>query len=248
MKYKVMIITLSVVMSFINVLQAQEKEVFILRPEVKFDQRTSSGLFLAAGLNTFSDKSESYNDTDFELYGSRFFEFGWLWTTRVFKNSNVLRLRYGISYQSNGVRSKNDQIFVYDGEQTLLSISDKSLSKSKFRVDNLTIPFYLEVGPSKDKTSRTSINFDTSGRFKLGIGGFVGATINTMQKIKYETDEGDKKYKLKNDLEVKRFVYGIGTYIGFGSISLYGKYDFSSVFEKSIPEYYNVSLGLRYDM
>lgn len=248
MKYKVLIATLSVVMSFMNVVKAQENENYVFRPEVKFDQRTFSGVFVSTGLNTLSNASHRYNDKDFELYGSRFFEIGWLWTTRVFKKSNILRMRYGISYQSNGVRSKNDQIFINNGEQTKLVTSNKTLTKSKFRVDNIVIPLYLEIGASKNNTSRTSINFDTSERFKLGLGGFAGATINTMQKLKYKIEGKEKKEKLNDDLEVTRFVYGIGAYIGFGSFSFYGKYDLSKVFKNSIPEQRNLSLGLRYDL
>ncbi|WP_378185523.1 hypothetical protein ACE939_10480 [Aquimarina sp. W85] len=248
MKYYFFVTTLSIILSFTNDVSAQENSDFIFRPKVKFDQRTFSGIFVAAGLNTLSSEYQKYNDVDFEFYRSRFFEIGWLWTTRAFKNHNILRVRYGIAYQSNGVRSTRDQIFVKDETQTRLATFNKQLSKSKFRVDNLVIPLYLEVGPSKNNTSRTSISFDTTGHFKLGVGGFTGATIHTIQKLKYTEAGEEKKEKLREDLGVTRFIYGIGAYVGFGSLSIYSKYDLSSLFKNAIPEQHNLSFGLRYDL
>ena len=36
--------------------------------------------------------------TEIKIGGSRFFELGWAWKTRVFKESNWLRLKYGFSF------------------------------------------------------------------------------------------------------------------------------------------------------
>jgi len=54
-------------------------------------KRTKSDLVLAFGFNNALEDGQSINDSDFKLAGSRFFEIGWAWTTRVFENSNWLR-------------------------------------------------------------------------------------------------------------------------------------------------------------
>jgi hypothetical protein len=54
------------------------------------------------------------------LEGSRFFEIGLAWRTRVFENSNWLRVKYGFSFQFNGLKPTDNRYFVEDGEMTVL--------------------------------------------------------------------------------------------------------------------------------
>ena len=61
--------------------------------KVKYDRRTSNGLVVAFGFNNAIQEGISLEDTDYKIGGSRFFELGWVWNTRVFKNSNVVRAR-----------------------------------------------------------------------------------------------------------------------------------------------------------
>ncbi|HER41050.1 MAG TPA: hypothetical protein ENO10_07505, partial [Salinimicrobium catena] len=59
--------------------------------------RTTTHLVLAAGFNNALLDGQSINDSDFKAGGSRFFEIGLAWRTRVFEESNWLRFRYGFS-------------------------------------------------------------------------------------------------------------------------------------------------------
>jgi len=45
-------------------------------------------MVLAFGLNNAIVEGESFDDSPYKIGGSRFFEIGWAWKTRVFKNSN----------------------------------------------------------------------------------------------------------------------------------------------------------------
>ena len=58
----------------------------------KYDRRTTSDFVFAFGLNNAITEGESLQDSDFKVAGSRFAELGWAWKTRVFKNTNWLRI------------------------------------------------------------------------------------------------------------------------------------------------------------
>ena len=115
----------------------------------KYDRRTTSDLVFAFGLNNAITEGESLQDSDFKVAGSRFAELGWAWKTRVFKNTNWVRIKYGLSFQFNGLKPIDNRYYVDIGEQTELQEYTLDLEKSKFRMDNLVVPIHFEFGPSK---------------------------------------------------------------------------------------------------
>ena len=216
--------------------------------EVKYDRRTTSDLVVAFGLNNAIAEGQSLEDLDYRIAGSRFFELGWAWKTRVFKNTNFLRFKYGISYVSNGLKPTGNRYFVENGNQTNLEEFPVELDKSKFRMDNIVVPVHFEFGPSRVKETEKSIRYYTARKFRIGIGGYVGANISTRQKLKFK-ENGDKvKDKIKRDYNTSDLIYGVSSYLGFGDMSFYLKYDISPVFRNAEIEQNNVSLGLRFDL
>ncbi len=214
----------------------------------KYDNRTTSDLVLAVGFNNALSDGQSLNDSDFKIGGSRFFEIGWAWKTRVFDNSNWLRLKYGFSFQFNGLKPTDNRYFVEDGDLTELQEFEYDLDKSKFRMDNLVIPVHFEFGPSaKTETSRT-IRYDADGKIKLGLGGYAGFNIGERQKLKYEIDGDKQKDKLKGSYNTNDFVYGLSGYLGWGGATLYAKYDLNPIFQDPNIELHNFSVGLRFDV
>ncbi|MDT0642378.1 hypothetical protein RM553_05980 [Zunongwangia sp. F363] len=210
--------------------------------------RTVSELVVAAGLNNALLDGQSIEDSDFKIGGSRFFEIGWAWKTRVFNKSNWLRVKYGVSFQFNGLKPTDNRYFVEDEDETYLAEFEQDLDKSKFRMDNLVIPVHFEFGPSKRYESSKGVKFTTNNMFKIGLGGYAGFNIGERQKLKYEVDGDDRKEKLKNDYNTNDFVYGLSTYIGWGGTSLYAKYDINPILSDPNPELNNFSLGLRFDL
>lgn len=216
--------------------------------DIKYDRRTTSELVVAFGLNNAIAEGQSLDQLDYKIAGSRFFELGWAWKTRVFKNSNFLRFKYGISYQSNGLKPTDNRYFVENGNQTELQEFGLELDKSKFRLDHLVIPLHFEFGPSGVRKSEKSIRYSTHNKFRIGLGGYAGARISTRQKLKYK-ENGDKiKDKIKRDYNTNDLVYGLSGYIGFNDTSLYIKYDMSPIFKNAAIDQNNVSLGVRFDL
>ncbi|MHA7056222.1 antitoxin VbhA family protein [Aquimarina sp. M1] len=218
------------------------------KTKIRYDRRTYSDLVVAFGLNNAIVEGQSLDDSDYKIAGSRFFEIGLVWKTRVFKNSNFMRVTYGISYQSNGLKPTDNRYFVANGDQTELEEFRLELDKSKFRMDNMVVPMHLEFGPSKRTETEEKLRFSTHGKFRIGLGGYVGANISTRQKLKYK-ENGDRiKDKIKRDYNTSDLIYGLSTYIGFGDMSLYAKYDLSPIFQNASVDQNNVSLGLRFDL
>jgi hypothetical protein len=82
----------------------------------------------------------------------------------------------------------------------------------------------------------------------VGIGGYAGINLSATQKLKYKEDGERIIDRMKRDYNVTPFVYGISSYVGFGSISLFIKYDLNPVFEKSTYKEHNLTFGWRLDM
>lgn len=216
--------------------------------DMKYDKRTTSDLVIAVGFNNALSEGQSLNDSDFKLGGSRFFEIGWAWKTRVFENSNWLRLKYGVSFQFNGLKPTDNRYFVEDGENTFLTEFDYDLDKSKFRMDNLVLPVHFEFGPSSRKESKNYVRYSTQGKLKVGLGGYAGFNIGERQKLKYEIDGDKQKDKLKGDYNTNDFVYGLSGYLGWGWATLYAKYDLNPIFQDPNVELHNFSVGFRFDV
>jgi hypothetical protein len=213
----------------------------------KYDRRTFSELVFSFGLNNVVTEGESLDDSTFKIGGSRYTEIGLSWSTRVFKESNWLRFRYGLSFQMNGLKPTDNRYFVDTGSQTELQVFSQDLDKSKFRLDNLVIPIYFELGPSRKIEKDGYFRYSTHNQFKIGLGGYAGLKLTSRQKLKYKDGGEHVKEKLDGSYNTNNFVYGIGGYIGFSDISIYAKYDLNTIFKDNPIAQRNISLGLRWD-
>jgi len=214
----------------------------------KYDRRTSSDIVLAFGLNNAIIDGSSLDDSPYKIGGSRFFEIGWAWKTRVFKNSNWLRFKYGYSFQINGLKTKNNMYFVQNGNETALEEFQYNLNKSKLTITNLAFPIHFEFGPSKRIDRDGYFRYSTRNKLKIGVGGYAGFNIGTRQKLKYTADGEKIKDKIKRNYNTSDFVYGLSSYIAFGDTALYVKYDLSPIFKNQVVEQNNISVGVRFDM
>ncbi|MBX2828349.1 MAG: hypothetical protein KTR22_09305 [Flavobacteriaceae bacterium] len=214
----------------------------------KYDRRTTSDFVLAVGFNNVVTEGESLEDSDFKIAGSRFAEIGWAWKTRVFQETNWLRIKYGFSFQFNGLKPTDNRYFVDTGTQTELQTFDQDLDKSKFRIDNLVFPVHFEVGPSRKVEGEDYFRYYTHNKVKLGFGGYAGFRLASRQKLKFNDGSEDIKQKQKGNFNANNFIYGVSAYLGWRSAALYVKYDLNPIFKDNPVEQRNLSLGLRFDM
>lgn len=216
--------------------------------DIKYDRRTYTDPVIAFGINNAIIDGQSLEDSPYKVGGSRFIELGWAWRTRVFKNSNALRLNYGVSFQFNGLKPIDNQYFVVEDGQTVLQEFDFDLKKSKFRMDNLVFPVHFEFGPSKFSETDKRIRYSIRKQFRFGIGGYGGFNLGTRQKLKYNREGRNVKDKLKGGYNTSSFVYGLSAYAGFDGVQLYAKYDLNPIFKDAAIEQRNISLGVRFDL
>jgi hypothetical protein len=215
----------------------------------KYDLRTTNKMLFALGFNNTLADGRSLDDSPYKLGGSGFVELGWVWQTRLFKESNFARINYGFSFQWNKLKIKNNQYFVQNGDETTLQEFPLDLKKAKFRVTNLVLPVHFEFGPSKKRDFKDRLRYTTDNHFRIGLGGFGGVRLGTQQKLVFEDEDGNRvRSKEKRNFNASNFVYGLSGYIGFGDIALYAKYDLNPLFKDQAFEQNNISLGLRWDL
>ncbi len=214
----------------------------------RYDRRTYSDFVFAVGFNNAIIEGRSLDDSPYKIGGSRFAELGWAWRTRVFQNSNFMRLSYGASFQFNGLKPTDNRYFVYEDGQTELREFEYDLKKSKLRMDNLVFPVHFEFGPSKLRKTEKTIRYSLHNQFRVGLGGYGGFNLGTRQKLKYERNGENVKDKLKRGYNTSNLVYGLSAYAGFDGVLLYAKYDLNPMFKNADVEQRNISLGLRFDL
>ena len=228
-------------------IKIDDEEWDIFTDKAKYDRRTYSDLVFAFGLNNAIIKGQSINDTPYKVWGSRFFEIGWTWRTRVFNNTNFMRFHYGFSFQFNGLKSQDNLYYVVDDEgKTVQAPFEYPLSKSKLRMDNLVIPIHFEFGPFKTTRSENRIRYSLKDQFRIGVGAYGGLNMGTRQKLKYDQDGSNRKTKIKGGLNSSPFIYGLSGYMGVNCFSVYVKYDLNPIFKSPSDEQRNISFGLRF--
>lgn len=214
----------------------------------KYDRRTYSDLVMAFGFNNAIVEGEKLDDSPYKFGGSRFFELGWAWKTRVFNKSNFVRFKYGFSFQINGLKPTDNRYFVQNGDETNLTTFTEDLKKSKINITNLVMPIHFEFGPSKKTVKDNYFRYNTYNNFKIGIGGYAGFNVGTRQKLKYTANGEKVKDKIKRDYNASNLVYGLSSYVAFKNVAVYAKYDLSPIFKDQTIKQNNVSLGIRFDM
>ncbi|MEP0131439.1 MAG: hypothetical protein ABJJ25_01345 [Eudoraea sp.] len=228
-------------------IKIDDEEWDIFTKKTKYDRRTYSDLVFAFGLNNAIIKGQSLNDTPYKVWGSRFFEIGWTWRTRVFKKTNFMRFHYGFSFQFNGLKSQDNLYYVVDDEgKTVQTPFAYPLRKSKLKLDNLVFPIHFEFGPFKTTRSEYRIRYSLKNQFRFGIGAYGGFNMGTRQKLKYNQDGSNRKTTIKGGLNSNPFIYGLSTYMGVNCFSVYLKYDLNPIFKSPSDEQRNISLGLRF--
>ena len=222
----------------------------LMEGEVK--SPTTLDLVLAVGFNNAIGEGrwqDLEEDRDYTLYQSKFLEMGLVLKTPLTKKNGV-RLKYGLSYQSNGLRPNNNHFFAEVDGQTQLQ-ADQSLTASGFHVNNLVVPLHLEFGPTRKKQNRNYTYFSASNQLKFGIGGYMGINLSAKQWVERPYFHhgfywiGREEFKGYN---INKEIYGLSAYAGIGAFSIYAKYDLNPIFQNAAKEQRFVSLGLRLDL
>lgn len=213
----------------------------------KGEKRTTTQFVLAFGANNLVTDGAVAN-SDFYYWQSHFFEWGLTYNTRIFKNDNLLHLKYGFSVMYNNICPTDNRYFVPDGNnQTNLEVFPYELEDSRFKNVYLVAPLHLEFDFSGNKSKSGNSSFSTHKGVRFGIGGYGGLRIKSKQKMYYNIDDDKIRIKTKGNFNANDFIYGVSTYLGYKATSLYLKYDLNPLFENNAIDQNNISLGVRFD-
>lgn len=211
-------------------------------------KRTTSQFVFAFGLNNLVTNGAVAN-SDFGYWRSTFYEWGITGRTRLGKEDSPVHFKYGFSFMYNILHATDNRYFVDKGEETVLEtypvnlIDDKTYFKNVF----FSVPLHLEFDFSEKREIDGKMYRRSHKGFRFGTGGFIGINTNSKQFLGYEADGYKIKERQKGDWNVNEFTYGLSTYVGYKSTSLYLKYDLQPMFENNAVDQHNVSLGLRFD-
>lgn len=216
----------------------------------KGEPRTTSQAVFAIAVNTLIEDQDfsTIDNNKFQLSNARAYEFGLSYKTRVFSKSNFLHLKYGLSLRVNNVRPNENQLFVKNGDVTSLMTDTREYTKDVyFRTAQWVVPLYLEFDFTKSIKKDDEIKFRTQKSFRLGVGGYAGVNSRTRQVVHYTDDKIRYEEEATGNFNVNNFVYGLGAYVGYKDVSLYGKLDLNDLFSENSVAYNNLSVGLRWD-
>ncbi|PQJ74239.1 hypothetical protein [Polaribacter gangjinensis] len=213
-------------------------------------RRTSTQFVFAMGINNVLENNQfnSLNDSEYELWRSRFYELGWTWKTRFSKEPSQLYFKYGVSFLWNNLRLEDNQVHEKNGDITNIVTYPNQLSESRLRHVQMNFPMHVEWDLSKNKTNKEGKVLDRRNEsFRIGLGGFVGFKLGTRQYLEYQDNNGVAITELqKNNFNMNTVNYGISSYIGYKSTSLYVKYDLNPLFQDTNTR--NISMGIRLDL
>jgi len=203
----------------------------------RLNRKTYSYLVFAIGANNLvTDGAVAHSD--FKYAGSRFYEWGLAFNTKLSGTSNLLHFQYGLSLMYNDLKATDNRYFVDNGKETSLETNAVHMKDSRFRNVNLVVPVHFELDFSKTRHEG----------FRLGMGGYAGVNLKTKQILKYDIEDYKSREVTKGNFNVNDFVYGVSTYVGYKSTSLYLKYDLNPLFKDNAVDQNNISLGLRFDL
>ena len=210
------------------------------------ESRTTSQFVFAAGFNNLVTNGAAAN-SDFRYWGSHFYEWGFTENTRIFKNSNLMHIKYGFSVMYNNLRPTNNRVFEVAGNQTNLVNSAINLDDSRFKNVYLVAPLHLEFDFSGKKNKDGKDYFTTHKSARIGLGGYFGANLKSKQYLEFDNNGDCVKQKTKGDFNTNNFIYGVSAYVGYKETSLYIKYDLNPLFTDNVVKQNNISLGIRFD-
>ena len=213
--------------------------------KINVEKRTTTQLVLATGFNNLVTKGSIAN-SDFGYLRSVFFEWGLTFNSKLIKDNNLLRLKYGLTGVYNHIYPTDNRYFVEVGNQTVLQTHPLGLKSKETYFKNVfvTIPVHLEFDFSNKQENGA---YKSQRGFRFGVGGFVGYNTNSKQFLGYTSEGHDVTVRQKGNWNISDWNYGLSTYIGYKGKSLYLKYDLNPMFSNNAIKQNNISLGVRFD-
>jgi hypothetical protein len=144
---------------------------------------------------------------------------GFEFNNYIFRNESTLRVINGVTVEDNAISLD----------------PNKTVTKSKFDINYMTLPLLLEF----------QIPTINRHRLFLSAGVVGGVKLSSQTKIEYEGLTKGKE-RIKDDFNLSAFRYGLTARVGFRALSVFATYYPVQLFEENKgPEVYPFAIGLR---
>jgi hypothetical protein len=205
--------------------------------------RTEFSSILAFGYNYWS--GDNLTIDDFSYKNNNFFQFGIRLNTLLDKNNGLLRLNYGLDMILHSTEFNGNRAVTIGGSNTQIAPIGFNVDKAQFTQLQLVAPLHIEIGGSKRKDYEDGrVRFDTYDEWKAGIGGFVGFNLRSTLNYKFEQDGRNIRQDTSNAFDTNALVYGVDAYVGYGSLTLFGRMNLNNVFKSDSVDAQYVSFGI----
>jgi len=207
----------------------------------KSPKRTYHGFGLAFGwhamiLENAKVEGSIYPDIDFWRGG--FSEIAYMANTRLGSSRSPLYLNYGASLLYNRADISGGDYFLQGRENPMFVDRQLDVRKSSLRTAyvNGTIGFKLAPGKRKG--------------FHIEGNAYGGVLFRSKQDIEYRSEMNETvTEERKGRYGINRFNYGVSGGIGYNWVTLYARYDLSSLFNNnSVYDYTPISVGFRFNL
>ncbi len=209
----------------------QERDSIRHVKEIEDYKSTRWGFDIDLGFNTFTDID---NTPDLKAWGSRYVSLNWRLRSQIGGRTSPFYLLSGLEFAFNNYMFEDDIIVRdVDGVTVFEEAEELSFEKSKLTHSSVNVPLMalLEFKRENGKDG-----------FTIGAGPFVGYRLGSHSKIKLN---GDKE-KDRDSFNLSDMQYGAEGVIGYGGVTLFGKYNMNDLFKDNRgPETSVVSFGLR---
>jgi hypothetical protein len=208
----------------------------------KSPRRTETGFALTLGRNTMfregpPTEGALYPETEFWRGGySEWMVFA---NTRIGGSRSPLYLNYGLSLVYNKTDlGATSRLNIADGRPSFEVPSGFALTKNRFENHYLNAQLGFKFAPKRNNS------------FHIEANGFVGARFRTKQVLEYTTDLNERvKESRRNNYGTNAFNYGISAAIGYDWVSLFARYELSSLFkDNSVYDFRPFSAGIRFNL
>lgn len=190
----------------------------------------------------------NWMDSDFNRYNhpesrleqskSLYFHFSLINAHYFNPKTKKISFDYGLTLMSKYQQFKNADFSIYSDHNGINTIANAIITESTFIQSSLEIPLDFSVRFGKK-------NY---GNLVLSAGVYGGLNFRTKHKIKYSIDNQEYKTKIISDFDTQTFYAGGKLKIGYKWFLLEGRYNFTELFNNSVPinvNPYTIGLGIK---
>jgi hypothetical protein len=146
----------------------------------------------------------------------------------------------GLGLEYNNYFFDNAYSIKEPDDYVIVDTLDGNVAKSKLTTAFLRIPLILEVQFPRAIRSK---------RVYISAGIVAGLKLGSHTKVVYKGNSGKNKDKNNDDFNISPYRYGLTARVGFGNLSVFGDYYFTSMFVKGKgPVLHPFSVGIAMDI